>query len=83
MSEDVLQPGTGAALIHIRFLRDNVNIYRRRLSQETMDHAEVKKFFPIPNQRTPEDNLGDVFGAHEIGDGVGDASALEANDQRA
>ena len=52
------------------------------LAQKAVYDAQVEKFLPIANQRAAEDDLSDVFGADEIGDGVGDAASFKADDER-
>src|SRR5258708_5281754 len=68
--------------IDFRFLGDDVDVDSGGLAQKAVDDAQVEKFLPIANQRAAEDDLSDVFGADEIGDGVGDAASFEADDDR-
>src|SRR5258708_23551886 len=66
--------------IDFGFLGDDVDVDSRGLAQKAVDDAQVEKFLPIANQRAAEDDLSDVFGADEIGDGVGDTASFEADD---
>jgi hypothetical protein len=60
-----------------------VDVHGGGLAQEAVDNAEIEELFPIADQGAAENNLGDVFGADEVGDGVGDAASFQADDQRA
>jgi hypothetical protein len=60
-----------------------MDVHRRGLAQKPVDDAEVEEFFPIADQGAAENNLGDVLGADEVGNGVGDAASLEAYHERA
>src|SRR5258708_8147508 len=68
--------------IDFGFLGDDVDVDSGGLAQKAVDDAQVEKFLPIANQRAAEDDLSDVFGADEIGDGVGDTASFEADDDR-
>ena len=45
-------------------------------AEEAVDDGEVEVFAPVADGGAAEDDLGDVFGADEFGDGVGDAGTF-------
>src|SRR5580692_3194055 len=63
-----------------RFLRHDVNIDRGGFPQETVHGGKIEIFSPIVNGSAAENYLGNMFGAHELGDGIGDAASTQTND---
>lgn len=54
--------GQAAPLLQILgILRNDVHVHRRRLPQEAMHCRQVKVFAPVPDRRTPENYLCNVF----------------------
>src|SRR5258706_12788604 len=80
--DDFFDEGGSQPSIDFGFLGDDVDVDSGGLAQKTVDDAQVEKFLPIANQRAAEDDLSDVFGADEIGDGVGDTASSKADDDR-
>ena len=54
--------GSAAPLLQILgILRNDVHVHRRRLPQEPMHCRQVKVFAPVPDRRTAENYLRNVF----------------------
>ena len=54
--------GSAAPLLQILgILRNDVHVHRRRFPQEPMHCRQVKVFAPVPDRRTPENYLRNVF----------------------
>src|SRR5260370_8497635 len=76
--DDFFDEGGSQPSIDFGFLGDDVDVDSGGLAQKAVDDAQVEKFLPIANQRPAEDDLSDVFGADEIGDGVADIASFDA-----
>src|SRR5262249_21006099 len=70
--------GSAAPLLQILgILGNDVHVHWRRLPQEPMHCRQVKVFAPVPDRRTPENYLRNVFRAHKIRDRVRHAPTFE------